>query len=212
MTSPSTEPHWRITGEYFENCNCDVVCPCLISPGAPLTARPTAGVCEVAFGFHIDRGTFDGASLDGLNAAMIARTPGPMAEGHWSVALYVDERGDERQRAAMQAIFSGAAGGPVGALAPLVSTVLGVRPAAITYRVDGKRRSVEIPAVMRLAVRPVASVVPGQDIWASNAHPFAPERVAMAVGDEGSTWQDYGMRWDNSGKNGHYAPIDWSNA
>jgi hypothetical protein len=26
-----------------------------------------------------------------------------------------------------------------------------------------------------------------------------------------STFADYGMSWDNSGKNAHYAPIDWSN-
>ena len=24
-------------------------------------------------------------------------------------------------------------------------------------------------------------------------------------------YEAYGMRWDNSGKNGHYAPIRWSN-
>ena len=35
--------------------------------------------------------------------------------------------------------------------------------------------------------------------------------LALAVGEEGSTYSDYGMSWDNSGKNGHYAPIDWSN-
>ncbi len=34
----------------------------------------------------------------------------------------------------------------------------------------------------------------------------------MASGDAGNTWADYGMRWDNSGKNAHYAPINWSNA
>jgi hypothetical protein len=28
---------------------------------------------------------------------------------------------------------------------------------------------------------------------------------------QGSTFNDHGMRWDNSGKNGHYAPINWSN-
>jgi len=41
-------------------------------------------------------------------------------------------------------------------------------------------------------------------------HPFNPDRLAMAVGDPGSTFEDYGTRWDNSGKNGHYAPINWS--
>jgi hypothetical protein len=34
----------------------------------------------------------------------------------------------------------------------------------------------------------------------------------MAFGDQNSTWTDYGMSWDNSGKNGHYATINWSNA
>src|SRR2546428_11642999 len=93
---------WQITGDYFENCNCDVVCPCLISPNAPMTSQPTAGACEVAFGFHIDRGRHEVTSLDGLNVAMIARTPGPMAQGNWSVALYLDEQANEQQRQAFR--------------------------------------------------------------------------------------------------------------
>ena len=24
--------NWQISGDYFENCSCDVVCPCLVSP------------------------------------------------------------------------------------------------------------------------------------------------------------------------------------
>jgi hypothetical protein len=35
--------------------------------------------------------------------------------------------------------------------------------------------------------------------------------MALAVGGAGSIFTDHGMRWDNSGKNGHYAPINWSN-
>ena len=33
---------WRLTGDYFENCNCDVACPCLFSAGraADLAAEP----------------------------------------------------------------------------------------------------------------------------------------------------------------------------
>jgi hypothetical protein len=56
---------------------------------------------------------------------MMARTSGPMSEGNWSVAVYVDERADEQQRAALEQIFTGAVGGPLGGLAPLISTVLG---------------------------------------------------------------------------------------
>jgi hypothetical protein len=208
----SSPTQWQITGDYFENCNCDVVCPCLFSPNPAFTSQPTAGACEVAFGFHVERGTYGGVSLDGLTVALMARTPGRMADGNWSVAVYLDERADESQRQALQAIFTGAAGGPIATLAPFISQVLGIKTAPITYRKNGKNRSLEIPGTAQLAVHAAPSLVPDQEIWASNAHPFNLEGVAMAVGDAGSTWADYGMRWDNSGKNGHYAPISWSGA
>lgn len=206
----ATPTRWRIEGDYFENCNCDVVCPCLFSPGPPMTAQPTAGACEVPLAFHIERGSYGDVSLDGLNAVVALRTPGVMGAGNASVALYLDERADERQREALQAIFSGAAGGPPAALAPLITTVLGVKTVPIHWHKEGKRRAVEIPGVASLAVRAVPSMNPDEEIWASNAHPLAMERLAMAVGDAGSTFADYGMRWDNAGKNAHYAPIRWS--
>jgi len=62
----------RLTGDYFENCNCDVVCPCLFSPGPPMTARPTAGPCEVPLAFHIELGMYGDVALDGLNRAKAA--------------------------------------------------------------------------------------------------------------------------------------------
>ena len=53
MAEPAP-PTWSIEGEYFENCNCAVVCPCGFSANAPFTATPTEGVCDVTFAFHID--------------------------------------------------------------------------------------------------------------------------------------------------------------
>ena len=61
---------WQLTGDYFENCNCDVVCPCLVSTAAPLTARPSQGACDVAIAFHIDRGSYDGVPLDGVRVRL----------------------------------------------------------------------------------------------------------------------------------------------
>jgi hypothetical protein len=207
----AADTRWRISGDYFENCNCDVVCPCLFSPAPPLTSQPTQGACEVGFGFHVTHGNFGDVALDGFNVAVLARTPGPMAEGNWTVALYVDESADEAQRAALTAIFSGAAGGTMGNLAPLISTVLGVVPVPIHWTAEAQHRSIEIPGRMAMGVVAAPSMVPGEEIWARNAHPFASE-IAMAVGTDASTWTDFGMRWDNSGKNGHYAPIEWTNA
>jgi hypothetical protein len=206
-------PSWSIEGEYVENCSCAVVCPCVVSPNAPFTSMPTEGVCDVTFGFHINRGSFGDVALDDLNTVLLAHIPGPMIEGNWQVALYVDQRADPRQQEALTAIFSGAAGGTMGAFVPLIGEVLGVKSAAITYDVQGTRRAVEIPGTLNMAVRPVPSAI-GEDkeMVAVNAHPFAPEGVVMAVGEPGYSVSDYGMSWDNSGKNGHYAPIRWSNA
>jgi hypothetical protein len=208
----STQTRWQIAGDYFENCNCTVVCPCVLSTNQPLTSRPTEGACELATAYHINSGSYGNVTLDGLNVGMMVRTPGPMAEGNWSVALYLDERANEQQRQALGAIFSGSAGGPLGALVPLISTVLGAKLVPITFNIAGKRRSVEIPNIMHMAVNPLPSLDPNNEIWALNAHPFAAPQVAMAVGEQNSTWTDYGMSWDNSGKNGHYASFNWSNA
>jgi hypothetical protein len=33
---------WQLSGDYFENCNCSVVCPCLVSKAAPFNTRAAA--------------------------------------------------------------------------------------------------------------------------------------------------------------------------
>ena len=206
-----TQTRWHIAGGFFENCNCKGVCPCLFSANPPFSSRPTEGDCEVFMAFHIDSGSYDNTPLDGLNVVMAARTPEAMGEGNWSVALYFDERANEQQRQALQAIFSGTVGGPLGLLAPWISTVLGAKTVPITYTVDGKHRSVEIPNIMHAGVQAFPSMDPDNQIWALNAHPFSP-KLALGVGEQNSTWTDYGMSWDNSGRYGHYAAINWSNA
>jgi hypothetical protein len=201
---------WQLTGDYFENCNCDVVCPCLVSSSAPLTARPSQGVCDVVVAFHIDRGRYGDVTLDGLNVAIALHAPGPMAAGNMSAAAYIDERADDAQTAALGAIFTGAEGGPMAAFAPLIGTQLGVKKVPIRYQVQGPKRSVEIPGIMQAAVDPIPTLHGSGETWGALGHPVAPDRMALAVGVSSNTFTDYGMRWDNAGKNGHYAPISWS--
>lgn len=202
---------WRLTGDYFENCNCDVVCPCLFSTAAPMSSKPSHGACDVALAFHIDKGEYDGVKLDGLNVAVIGHAPGPMADGNMTLAAYIDDRADERQTAALEAIFGGAEGGPIAAFAPLVGQHLGVKKAPIRYGIDGTNRSTEIPGVLRMAVAPLPTLAEGGEMWINAGHPVAPDRLALAVGQPGMRYTDHGMSWDNSGRNGHYAPIAWSN-
>jgi hypothetical protein len=81
-----------------------------VSKATPLTSRPTEGVCNVPIIFHIESGSYGDVPLDGLNVALAIHTPGPMAEGNWSVAAYIDQRADDKQTEALGAIFTGAAG------------------------------------------------------------------------------------------------------
>ena len=203
---------WQLTGDYFENCSCSLLCPCLVSAAAPLTARPTEGHCNVPLAFHVETGRYGDVVLDGLNAFVVLRSPGVMADGDWSAATYIDERADDAQAAALEAIFSGAAGGPMAAFTPLISTYLGTSKVPIAFRIDGKTRSAEIPGILNLAVDPLPTMHPDGEMWINLGHPVNPDRMALAVGAAGNTYTDRGMRWDNSGRNGLYAAIAWSNA
>lgn len=202
---------WQLTGDYFENCNCTVVCPCLVSTNAPLTSRPTEGECRVLLAFHIDKGNYGGVPLDGLNVALAVRSPGPMADGNLSAAAYIDERASDEQAAALGSIFTGAEGGPMAAFAPLITSNLGAKKVPIRYSLRDKFRSVDIPGIMQASVEPLPTLHGNAEMWGAFGHPIAPDRMALAVGRSGSSFDDYGMRWDNSGRNGHYAPISWSN-
>jgi hypothetical protein len=149
--------------------------------------------------------------LDGLNLVVCASSDGPMGNGNWTGASYVDERADDRQTEALGAIFSGAVGGPMAVFAPLFGKNLGVKKAPITFKIDGKVRSGAIPGVLSMSVEPLPSVVEGEEIWVASAHPVNLSKLALATARPGSTYADYGLKWDNSGRNGHYAAINWSN-
>ncbi len=200
-----TGPAWQIAGEYFESCNCEVLCPCLLSRAQ---ARPTEGHCDVVVAFHVDSGRSGDTILDGLNAVLAIYTPGVMALGDWTVASYVDERATPDQRHVLEAIFSGQAGGPLGRLGPLISKRMPTRAVPITFSIQGRRRSVEIPGIVEVTVEGIEGAGK-QEVWLDNVAHFAARRLAAARGTS-SRYRDHAFTFDNSGRNGHYAPIRWA--
>ena len=116
---------WQLSGDYFENCSCSVVCPVSCRRLRLLLQDPRRASGRSRSSSTLRAGRYDGIALDGLNVALAIQTPGPMAEGNWSVAAYIDERADDKQTEALGAIFTGAAGGPMAAFAPLIGKNLG---------------------------------------------------------------------------------------
>ena len=131
---------WKLAGSYFETCSCDVVCPCTAS----LALGATLDRCRVTLVFHVSEGDVEGVDVGGLTVAAVADTPKVMSEGNWRLGVFIDAAASDEQAAKLGAVFSGALGGPMQALGPLVGENLGVERAPIEVREDGLRHSVRI--------------------------------------------------------------------
>ncbi len=198
---------WQISGDYFEACSCESVCPC---PTSGMAARPTKGACDVGLVFHVERGQYGATKLDGLTFAVLAHTPGPMNQGNWTVGVIVDERASAPQREALTAIASGQGGGPMGALGPLVGNFAGVDAKPIKLEGKGMKRSVAIPGVLDIAIEGIAGAKQDEPIYFDNVGHPAASRLALAKATR-SHLHAFGIDWDDtSGRNnGHFAPFSW---
>jgi hypothetical protein len=131
---------WRISGSYFETCSCDVVCPCTAS----LTLGATNDYCRVVLVFNVRDGEVEGVDVSGLTVAAIAETPKVMTDGNWRLGVFIDSSASDEQAEKLGGVFSGALGGPMEALGPLIGENLGVERAAIEVREEGLTHSVKI--------------------------------------------------------------------
>jgi hypothetical protein len=200
---------WKISGEYMETCNCNFLCPCLPSN---LTESPTEGECKAAVALRIDTGVKDGVALDGLTFIVMIHSPGAMHDGNMTVGIIIDERATPEQAEAITAIATGAAGGPMAALGPLVTKVAGVERRPIEFTSDGLLRSVRAGDLVDQACEGFASVVtPGEPISVINAAHPVNTRLALARATR-SVFRVFGIEWkDSSGtRNGHFAPFAWA--
>ena len=205
-------PSWQVSGQYYETCSCDFVCPCV--PGG-MTVKPSKGSCTFAMAFQVEQGVFGAVPLDGLGFIVLGFTPEEMAKGNWSVGVVADERATSEQRDAITAIVSGAAGGPMAALSGLVGKFLGVQPSPIRFHRDGGRWTVAAADFVNMSAEAVKGLAPNatEPIHLDNTGHPAADRFALARASN-SRVQALGLSWDEaSGKNnGQFAPFSWRSA
>jgi len=205
-------PAWKVSGQYYETCSCDFVCPCI--PGQ-LAVNPTKGSCTFAMAFHVDRGSYGSVSLDGLGFIVLGVTPEAMGKGNWSVGLIADEHASVEQRDAITAIASGGAGGPMAALSGLIGKFLGVESAPIRFDRDGAKWSVQASKLVDMAAEGAMGINPSatEPLHLENTGHPAANRFALAHASR-SHVHALGLAWDDvTGKNnGQYAPFSWQSA
>ena len=205
-------PSWQVSGQYYETCNCDFVCPCV--PGQ-MAVSPSKGSCTFAMAFQIDRGSYGQVPLDGLGFIVLGLTPEAMGKGNWSVGVIADDKARAEQRDAIVAIASGAAGGPMAALSGLVGKVLGVESAPIRFDRSGVKWSVKAGDFVDMAAQGAMGINPNETEplhFDNTGHPAA-NRFALAHASK-SHVHALGLAWDDtSGRNnGQYAPFSWRSA
>ncbi len=200
---------WNIEGQYMETCNCAFICPCI---GSNLTAEPTEGDCKAAIAMQIAHGEKDGIRLDGLSFIVLLHAPGAMADGNIKVGLIVDEKADDAQTEAIGAIATGAAGGPMAALGPLVGEIAGIERRAIAFEKDGMNHAVKAGDLVEQSLTGVPSAsAEGEPIYLENTcHPVS-SKLALANATH-SSFHAFGIDWDDASgtRNGHFSSFAWS--
>ena len=205
-------PSWKVSGQYYETCSCDFVCPCILWQ---MAVTPTKGSCTFAMAFQIDRGSYGPVSLDGLGFIVLGLTPEAMGKGNWSVGVIADDKASAEQRDAIVAIASGAAGGPMAALSGLVGKLLGVESASIGFDRTGVKWSVTAGTFVDMTAEGAMGINPNETepLHLDNTGHPAASRLALAHASK-SHVRALGLEWDDtSGKNnGQYAPFSWRSA
>jgi hypothetical protein len=198
---------WHIQGSYFESCNCDPVCPCRRIDGVP-GGRSTHGICAGVLSWLIEEGAAAGTELAGLAVALAIRYDDDEPGSPWTWILYLDDRADEEQHAALEAIFTGRLGGDAETHFPWAwkaSELLAVRRVAIEVDHAQRRQWLRIRDHVTVRIRDrysgdesVTCVIPGHDRGGE-------ELVAeeLRVDDEM-------LSFDYSGTCGYAATFDYS--
>src|SRR2546423_2678281 len=198
---------WSIEGRYFENCSCEVVCPCTAS----LALGADNDYCRFALVFHVDSGEVEGVNVSGVTLAAVGESGKYMHEGNWRLGVLMDETASDEQAEKLGAVFGGQLGGPMGGLAGLIGEVMGVERAAIEYSEQDGRHAVRVGGDTDVEVEDVVPVgiETGEPARPDGVfHPLGPTlTIAKATRSQVSL---FGLDYSAEGKSGFSAPFSWS--
>jgi hypothetical protein len=197
---------WKLEGTYFENCNCDWVCPCTVTS---FVSPATGDRCQVVLNYHVRRGEVDGVDVSGRSVSIVADAPKAMLDGGWRVGLIIDDKASKEQADKLTGVFAGKVGGPMANIAPLIGELLGIERLPIEYSDNGNRHSIRIGDAVAIEVEDFAAQEGGETTKVSGlAHP-SNSTITIARPIE-SKIRAFGMEFKNAGKSAFSAPFNWA--
>ncbi|MBO8193646.1 DUF1326 domain-containing protein [Streptomyces oryzae] len=213
MTTSTTQK-WHLKGEWFDACKCTVPCPCSFAQD------PTFGDCNGILLWQIREGNYGDTRLDGLNVAMLGSFVGNPWAGDVKdayAAFFIDDRADDQQRTALQAIFGGEAGGWPAQFGEMLSPEMrGLETAPIEVSIDDDLGTwrMRIPEKAEAVVEALTGPTTREGERVQVHHLPGAE---TGPGQGPSTWgkaivdraDAYGFEWDRSGRSSKLIPFDW---
>lgn len=197
---------WKLEGTYFENCNCDWVCPCSVTS---FVSPSTGDRCQAVFNYHVRRGEVDGVDVSARSVSIVIDSPKRMLDGGWRVGLIIDDKASKEQADKLTGVFAGQVGGPMASIAPLIGELLGIERLPIEYSDKGNRHRIRIGDAVAIEVEDFAAQEGGETTKLSGvAHP-SNSTLTIARPIE-SKIKAFGMEFKNAGKSAFSAPFNWA--
>jgi hypothetical protein len=145
---PANEvPQWRLTGDWWDLCNCAIGCPCNFG------SNPTLGYCEGVLTWLIRGGHYGNVEFQaGLAVVLIIHWEGNVMDKNREFGFLIDARADDKQREALRNIFTGRAGGAFAAWRDLTLSLDGVEFVDMKVTHDAENWRVEVPGTIIAAI------------------------------------------------------------
>jgi hypothetical protein len=198
-------PSWSARGLLFENCSCQLVCPGHLH----FDQRCTHERCLGYWAVRIDAGLFGDTPLDGTKAVVAFDSPQRMIDGGWTEAIVIDDRASPAQRTAVEAILTGAAGGPWEVLARFVAQRIDTRTAPIVMTEDDATKRVTVAGLLEATVTRIRGRDRSRPVTFENIFNqiHAPTQV-LATGN--TRYDDGRIVIENSRTHGLYSTFEWT--
>ena len=161
--------------------------------GCQFNLPSTHGFCESAFVGEVVEGHFNGTPLSGLSWAALYKWPGEIADGGGQRQSVIDERADERQRAALETILSGEACPPLSNLFSVFAATCSqvhetlILPIHLEADFEHRTATVDIPGIVTSRGRPIVNEFSGEPFHVALARPQGSFEFTYAEIGLGST-------------------------
>jgi hypothetical protein len=198
---------WELEGFYVENCNCDAICPCTWSN---LARQATFDDCRATLGFHIERGEIDGVDVGGRTMVLALVAPKQMIEGNWRAGLVFDNDTTDEQMSQLTSVFTGALGGPMAGLAPLIGEFLGAERGEISLESGDEGWSLRVGNDTNLGGSVVHAPESDDVVTLTSilAHPAGPTLTVTPSAQVSSSL--LGIEFSGESRSGFTAPFRWA--